>query len=206
MLAYGVERISQQLGVQRAITEALAESLYNAYFGWFDLIREIPVPQPRETQTPIAILPDIGLRVGQVFSVNQVVTEESIKAFADVSGDVNPLHLDSEYARQTRFGGRITHGMYIASLVSAALALMGERDRGRDSENGNSKTIIYRSQTIYFIRPAKIGDTLTATAEITGIDSEGIHALTLCRNQLEKVIMQGEAVVIADPYPFTSSS
>ncbi len=90
------------------------------------------------------------LVIGMREAVCRTVREEDVFGFAEVSGDHNPLHLSEEFARRTRFGGRIVHGMYTASLLSAVL---GMRLPGPGS--------IYLSQTLNFRRPVRIGDTLT---------------------------------------------
>lgn len=138
----------------------------------------------------------IQIQVGQRYRVEKVVTEELIEAYSLVSSDRNPLHLDPNYARHTRFGERIAHGMLGAGLISAALASM----------SGCESTLIYREQTLRFHRPVKVGDTLTAVAEVVGIESNGtIHAATSCRNQRNKLVIDGEAVGLADPYPYDES-
>src|SRR5579875_644958 len=95
------------------------------------------------------------LQIGQTASLAKTITEADIVLFAAVSLDTNPVHLDEETASQTRFGGRIAHGMLSAGLISAVL---GTRLAGPGT--------IYMGQTLRFRAPVKIGDTVTATAEI----------------------------------------
>ena len=89
------------------------------------------------------------LHVGQSATIGKTITEADILLFAGVSGDVNPAHLNQEYAEQTMFKGRIAHGMLSAGLVSAVL---GTKLPGFGT--------IYLSQTLKFKAPVKIGDTI----------------------------------------------
>lgn len=130
--------------------------------------------------------------VGQQFTVEQLVTEELIQAFAVVSRDRNPLHLDPDYARQTRFRERIAHGMIGGGLISAALASMG----------GEDATIVYLEQRLKFHDSVGIGDMLKATVEIIGVNGKILDVETICKNQLDKLVISGQARVMADPYPF----
>ena len=91
------------------------------------------------------------LSVGQSAEVTHVVGAADIEAFAAVSGDVNPVHMDEEFAKTTAFGGRIAHGMLLAAYISAVL--------GNDLPGPGS---IYLSQSMRFRRPVKIGDPVTA--------------------------------------------
>ena len=86
------------------------------------------------------------------------ITEEIINKYAEMVGDFNPLHIDEGYAKKTIFKGRIVHGMLTASLISTVL---GTKLPGPGS--------IYLSQTIKFLKPARIGDTITAIVEVTNI-------------------------------------
>lgn len=129
----------------------------------------------------------MALSVGDKASRTKTFTDEDVRGFAQVTGDTNPLHLDDEYAAQTRFGRRLVHGMLTAGLVSATLAndLPGEGT-------------VYMSQTLQFKAPVFIGDTITATVEVTAYRPErGIATLaTTCVNQDGTVVLQGEAVVL----------
>ena len=95
-------------------------------------------------------------RVGDATTFSKTITEADILLFAAVSGDNYPLHVDAEYAKGTRFGQRAAHGMLTASLLSTVVGLLLQKPGG-----------IYVEQSIRFKRPVFIGDTLTATAEIT---------------------------------------
>jgi 3-hydroxybutyryl-CoA dehydratase len=128
------------------------------------------------------------IETGAKASRSKTFTDEDVRGFARVSGDTNPVHLDNAYAARTRFGQRIVHGMLTAGLISAALAndLPGEGT-------------IYLSQTLQFKAPVFIGDTITATVEVTQVrEGKGIVTLnTTCVNQDGSVVLTGEAVVLA---------
>ncbi len=125
------------------------------------------------------------LSAGQAAENRHVVTDADVRAFAEVSGDDNPLHLDEDYAATTRFGGRIAHGMLAASYISAIL--------GTDLPGPGA---IYLSQTLRFRRPVRIGDEVVARVAITAIDERGRVTLeTACRVG-DTIVVEGEAVVM----------
>ena len=128
------------------------------------------------------------VEVGARASRTKTITDADIRAFAAASGDTNSIHLDEEYAKTTRFGRRIAHGMLTASLISAVL--------GNDLPGLGT---IYLSQTLAFKAPVYLGDTITATVEVTAFRSEKrITTLrTTCTNQEGTLVLEGEAVVIA---------
>lgn len=130
------------------------------------------------------------LKIGQQFSTSREVTDELVRKFADVSGDYNPIHLDEEFAKSTRFGRRIAHGMLSGAFISAVLG-----NEFRDMK------IVYLSQTMKFTAPVFLGDTVTATATVTNIREErGIVTLeTICTNQDGKLLVKGEAAVMIMP-------
>jgi 3-hydroxybutyryl-CoA dehydratase len=127
------------------------------------------------------------IKIGEQFSTSKKITEEVIKAFAELSGDFNPIHLDEDFAKTTRFGRRIAHGMISGALISAVL---GNRLKVRK--------IVYLSQTLKFIAPVFIDDTITATATVTGIreDKPIVTLETVCTNQSGEITTKGEAVVM----------
>src|ERR1041385_1489623 len=96
-----------------------------------------------------------SLNVGDKASRTTLITDEMIYAFADLTGDTNPVHLDDAYAAGTRFGRRIAHGMIAAGLISAALA--------NDLPGPGT---VYLSQTLQFKAPVYPGDTITTTVEV----------------------------------------
>ena len=128
------------------------------------------------------------LSVGLTASYSKTLTQEDVILFAACSGDVNPVHLDKDYAATTPFGEPIGHGMWTGALVSAAIAT---RLPGPGS--------VYRSQSLSFKHPVKIGDTVTVSLTITDI-KERIRLVVLeciAQNQDGKVVAKGEAEVIA---------
>ncbi len=130
------------------------------------------------------------MKVGDTFSTSREVTDELVRAFADLSGDYNPIHLDEDYAKTTRFGQRIAHGMLSGAFISAVLG----------HEFGERK-IVYLSQTMRFTAPAFIGDTITTTATIKSIreDKPVITIETTCTKQTGEVTLTGKAVVMILP-------
>jgi 3-hydroxybutyryl-CoA dehydratase len=126
------------------------------------------------------------LSVGQSAEITRVVGAGDIEAFADVSGDINPVHLDEAYAQTTPFGGRIAHGMLSAAYISAVL---GNKLPGPGA--------IYLSQTLRFRRPVKIGDPVTARVVVKSLDDSKAHAVleTLCQVN-GKTVVDGEALVM----------
>ena len=126
--------------------------------------------------------------VGMKRSVSKTITESDIYIFAGITGDINPVHINEEYARNTRFGRRIAHGMLTASLCST---LVGMCIRGADA--------IYLGQTLKFLKPVYMGDTITATGEVTRVVPEKKIAYmhTTIINQERVLVIDGEATVMA---------
>jgi 3-hydroxybutyryl-CoA dehydratase len=130
----------------------------------------------------------MSLRVGDSAEVSRTITGDDVRAFAELTGDRNPVHLDEEYAAGTRFGRRIAHGMLGASLISAVLA---NELPGRGA--------VYLSQKLRFVAPVYPGDTVTARVEVKGVreDKPVVTLETVCRNQRGELLIEGEAVVLA---------
>jgi 3-hydroxybutyryl-CoA dehydratase len=128
-------------------------------------------------------------RIGQRAELTKTVTESDVTAFAGLIGDVNPIHVDEEYARKSRFGRRIAHGMLTAGLISAVL---GNELPGEGA--------IYLSQQIEFLAPVYIGDTVTAVAEVESWrPAKRIITLkTDCYNQDDTQVVTGKAVLLVD--------
>ncbi len=125
--------------------------------------------------------------VGQTASVSKTITEADIVQYAGLSGDFNPVHIDAEYAKGTRFGQRIAHGLLTASLLSR---LLGMHLPGPGS--------VYLAQTMRFLRPVFIGDTITATAEVLEYDDEKsiLRLKTECRKQDGTLVLTGEGTMM----------
>ncbi len=133
----------------------------------------------------------LGVKVGDRVEFEKTITPEDIQSFARVTGDTNPLHSDQDYARKTRFGECVAHGMISAGFISAALG----------TKLAPHCCVVYLSQTLRFLRPVKIGDTIKAVAEVKGVEPEK-RVLTLetnCYNQNGEPVVKGEAVVLLDP-------
>ena len=128
---------------------------------------------------------------GDRVSFTKTVTEEDIVDFARVTGDEQPLHLDPEFGKRTRFGKRIAHGMLSAGYISAALG----------TKLAPGWVVVYLQQQLRFRLPVAIGDTITANVEVKEIDGEKRIATlqTDCVNQEGAVVVQGEAKVMLDP-------
>jgi 3-hydroxybutyryl-CoA dehydratase len=126
------------------------------------------------------------IKVGDDASITRTITEADIVAFADLTGDTNPVHLDAEYAAKSMFGERIAHGMLVAGLISAVL---GTKLPGPNS--------IYLGQDLKFTAPVKIGDTLTVTATVTEKrdDKRIIKLRTTATNQRGEMVVDGNAVI-----------
>ncbi len=129
----------------------------------------------------------MDLKAGDTFTKTRTVTDELVRAFAEVSGDFNPIHLDNDFAANTRFGQRIAHGMLSGAFISAVL---GYEFRERK--------IVYLSQTMKFVAPVYLGDTITTTATVKNIREEkGIVTLeTTCTKQDGTVTLTGQAMVM----------
>jgi len=128
-------------------------------------------------------------QVGDQASFTKTVTEDDVNLFAQLIGDFNPLHMDEEYARKSRFGRRIAHGAFTGGLISAVL---GNKLPGRGG--------IYLHQEIDFLAPVYFGDTITASAEVVSWrpDKRIITLKTDCYNQDQRQVATGKAVLLVD--------
>ncbi len=138
--------------------------------------------------TTITNVPRSEIKIGNSATYTKTCTEDDVKLFAVVSGDVNPIHLDAEFAATTQFGQQIAHGMYTGALVSAALAI----------ELPGPGTI-YLGQDIKFRAPVFIDDTITVELTVSEFrEDKGIVTLDcVCTNQHGKAVAKGTATVIA---------
>ena len=129
----------------------------------------------------------MDLKIGDKFSATREITDELIRGFAELSGDYNPIHLDDEFAKGTRFERRIAHGMISGAFISAVLGY-----------EFKERKIVYLSQMMRFVAPAYIDDTITTTAIVTNIreDKPIVTLETICANQLGEITVKGEAVVM----------
>jgi 3-hydroxybutyryl-CoA dehydratase len=125
------------------------------------------------------------LKVGMQATVSRTITETDLRNFSGVSGDTNPMHLSEEFARQTPFGGTIVHGMLTASLISA---VVGTKLPGPG--------VIYMSQTLKFLAPVRVGDTVYAQATVRQLMPEKNRALLETKCFVKDVmVVDGEALV-----------
>lgn len=124
---------------------------------------------------------------GETASFAKTIAESDVYGFAGLTGDFNPAHVDEEYARQTPFQGRIAHGLFAAGLISTVL---GMRLPGPGT--------IYLSQELKFLKPVKIGDTVTAHVEIREVIAakHRLRLRTWCTNQAGDIVLEGEALVM----------
>lgn len=138
--------------------------------------------QPGDLLQTLAPLPAIGTES----TLSRTITEDDILLFAIVSGDKNPLHLDADYAERSLFGKRIAHGFLIGSLISAVL---GNVLPGPGS--------IYLGQTLRFLAPIHIGDTVTVLVKVVALreDKRIVTLHTNCTNQHGTLVLSGEATV-----------
>jgi 3-hydroxybutyryl-CoA dehydratase len=125
------------------------------------------------------------LRLGMRETLMKTVMDTDVVGFAQLSGDDNPIHLCEDWAAGTRFGERIAHGLYTASLISAVL---GTRLPGPGA--------VYRSQTLNFHAPVKIGDVVTVIVEVVELVPQGRKARLHCEALVDgKTVLDGEAVI-----------
>ena len=127
------------------------------------------------------------VKPGDSASRTRTIDDETIRTYAELTGDTNPVHLDDDYAAGTRFGRRIAHGMIAAGLISATLA--------NDLPGPGT---VYLSQSLTFKLPVFPGDTVTATVEVVSVrpDKPIVTLSTMCTNQDGEVVLEGQATVL----------
>ena len=131
------------------------------------------------------------LAVGMREAIQKTVLNEDVIGFAELSGDHNPIHLSEHFARKTRFGERIVHGLYTASLISAVI---GMRLPGPGA--------VYISQTLNFRGPVKIGDVIDVSVEVAELTEKGRRVRLLCECKVsETVVLDGEGLLSVPPTP-----
>ncbi len=128
------------------------------------------------------------LTLGESASTAKTISETDVYLFAGITGDLNPAHVNQEYAQATRFGGRIAHGMLSAGLISAVIGMQLP-----------GPGTIYMGQDLKFLAPVKIGDTVTATVTVRELDLERnrVTLETVCENQSGQKLVVGQALVMA---------
>ena len=127
------------------------------------------------------------LEIGHTAHYTRTITEESVRLFAAASGDVNPVHLDQDFAASTPFKGPIAHGMLTAGLISAAIATVMP-----------GPGVIYVGQELRFDRPVRIGDTITVELRVLEKlpEKKQLRLQTTARNQKYKTVVSGVATVL----------
>ncbi len=129
---------------------------------------------------------ETAIDVGFTASITVQITDKMVRQFAELSGDYNPIHLDDEYAKGTRFKRRIAHGMIVGALISRALV------------DGIGRGGIYLGQSLKFVNPVFIDDHVTITIKITGLRKEkGIATVeTNATKANGDLVVKGEAVIM----------
>ena len=136
------------------------------------------------------------LAVGMRETIRKTVENEDVIGFAELSGDHNPIHLSEHFARKTRFGGRIVHGLYTASLISGVI---GMRLPGPGA--------VYISQTLHFLGPVKIGDVIDVSVEVVELTEKGRRVRLHCECRVgDKLVLDGEGILSVPPTPKMSYS
>jgi len=127
------------------------------------------------------------MNIGDKAEFSKSITEADLIMFAGITGDMNPVHINSEFAKSSIFGKRIVHGILSLGFISNVLGTQLPGPGG-----------VYIKQTCQFLKPVYIGDTITATVEVTGKD-EGLNRVwlrTCCTNQNDQMVVDGEAVMM----------
>ena len=127
------------------------------------------------------------LYVGQSAEFTKTISESDVYLFAGITGDHNPMHVNDVYAKQSRFGERIVHGLLSSSVISTVI---GTKLPGNGS--------VYVEQNISFKAPVVFGDTITARVEVKEIliDKNRVKLRTCCINQYDEVVIDGYAIII----------
>lgn len=137
------------------------------------------------TLLPFQTLYFEDLSVGMTETYSKTVRSSDVVGFAEITGDRNPIHLSEHFAAKTPFKGRIAHGLYTASLISAVI---GTRLPGPGA--------IYVSQTLRFLAPVKIGDTIEAIVQVADLNEDRQRVQLLCRCKVgSTAVLEGEAIV-----------
>ncbi len=124
-------------------------------------------------------------KIGDKASTTKTITETDVYLFAGITGDLNPAHVNESWAKKTKFGGRIAHGMLTGGLISSVLGMQLP-----------GPGTIYMKQDLRFTAPVRIGDTITAEAEVVEvIENKRLRLKTTATNQDGVVVTEGEALV-----------
>ena len=126
------------------------------------------------------------LKIGEKATFGKTITEADVFAFAGITGDFNPIHVNLEFAKNSMFGRRVAHGMLTASLVDQTLTNLG------------GLGTIHMSQTVKFMAPVCIGDTVMVSSEVTSKNDEKCRMTvkSVITNQEGKTVLEGEALIM----------
>ena len=146
----------------------------------------------RQDDLPIGTICIEDLEIGMQRALARTIEVRHIELFAELSGDMNPVHLDHAYALDTVFGGRIAHGMLTAALISAVI---GEQLPGHGT--------VYLGQTLKFRAPVRPGDRVEATVRVRELDRDRRRVTLDCACRVgDTVVLEGEALVLAPSRQF----
>ena len=127
----------------------------------------------------------MNLEIGAIYEKDIEITEKAVRDFATLSNDMNPLHLDDEYASKSIFKKRVVHGMLIISYLSGILGM-----------DFPGKGTIYLSQNIKFIRPVYVGETIKFLLTVIAAEPHNKYRIrTKVYNEREELVIDGEAQV-----------
>ena len=130
-----------------------------------------------------------SLQTGDSFSWSRTLTMDDVRAFADITGDDNPIHIDEDAGRESRFGRPVVHGVYVLGLASKVL--------GRDFPGPGSIAV---SLSAKFLRPVPVGEEVTVEVKVADkIEAHGHVRMRLYVYCMGKMALGGEAVVIPPP-------
>ncbi len=126
-------------------------------------------------------------KMGDEIEIETVMTEELVFKYAELTGDMNPLHMDEEFAKKGRFGNRICHGMLVASTISKCIAM-----------HLPGPGTIYLSQDLNFLLPVYVGEKIITRLEVVNILGKIYEISTIVMNSEEKIVISGKAKVMND--------
>ncbi len=126
------------------------------------------------------------IQIGEKVSFGKTITEADVFAFAGITADFNPIHVNVEFAQKSFFGKRVAHGMLTASLINQTLTNIG------------GLGTIHLTQTVKFLAPVFIGDTVTVVSEVAGKDpaKNRMTVKSSVTNQEGKTVLEGEALIM----------
>lgn len=125
-------------------------------------------------------------RIGETSEFTQEITEKSVRLFAEIIGDKNPIHLDEEYAEKSMFKSRIAHGILTAGIISSLLTAM--------CGDGT----IYLSTSLRFTKPVYLPSTITAKGKVVDLreDKKFVKIETNCFDQENEMVIKGESLIM----------